>query len=320
MRIVAFLSDPVFSPPILEVLAKSRHHIAAIVTTPDVARGRGMKLSPTVPAQLAQELGIPVLKPARLRDEGFLAEWAALKADACIVAAYPKLIPPAVLEFPPQGCWNVHPSLLPRWRGAAPVQWAILAGDTVTGVTIMRMVERMDAGEIVLQEQTLIQPEEDGEELMIRLAHLGAELMLKALNSIEAGEYILTPQDESKVTLAPKLSTEEALLDWNLSSTEVTNLIRGLRPSLIAYSFWRGKRLQVFKAQLSSSSMHDPLPPPGSILISKKALTIACGDGLIDLLSVRVEGKNIVSGAEFARGARPEPGERLTSNAGGTKQ
>ncbi len=319
MRLVAFLSDPVFSPPILEGLAKSHHNLAAVVTTPDVPRGRGMKLSPTVLAQMATAMGIPVLKPQRLRDAEFLTELAALQPDACVVAAYPKLIPPAVLELPPRGCWNVHPSLLPRWRGAAPVQRAILAGDSVTGVTIMRMVERMDAGEILSQEKTPIQPGEDGEELMLRLAKLGAELLIKALDIIEAGGYKLIPQDESQVTLAPKLTEVEARLDWSQSCTTIVNRIRGVRPNLVVYSFWRGRRLQIFKAQISSATPTHPFPSPGSVISSPKILTVACGDGIIDLLSVRWEGKKMVTGAEFVRGARPEPGEKLTFYPGGTE-
>jgi len=317
MRIVAFLSDPVFSPPILEGLVKSRHSIAAVITTPDSPSGRGMKLSPTVPAQMATEMGILVLKPQRLHDEGFLLDLTALKPDVGVVAAYPKFLPLAVLELPLQDCWNVHPSLLPRWRGAAPVQRALLAGDTVTGVTIMRMVEKMDAGEILLQEPTPILPTEDGEELLFRLAKIGAELLLTGLNMIEAGSYALTPQDESKVTLAPKLVGEEALLDWDQSCAEVVNRIRGVRPNLVAYSFWHGKRLQIFKAQISTMTPPDPFPPSGTMLVTRQNLTIACSEDLIDLLSVRLEGKNIVTGAEFVRGARSIPGERLTSNPGG---
>jgi methionyl-tRNA formyltransferase len=320
MRIAAFLSDPIFSPPILQALTASHHEVVVVVTTPNVARGRGMKFSPTVPAQMAEQSGIPVLKPAKLRDEGFLANLAAFKPDACVVAAYPKLIPSAVLDLPSRGFWNVHPSLLPRWRGAAPVQRAIMAGDTVTGVTIMRMVEKMDAGEILLQESIPIQPSEDGEELMLRLANLGAKLLIKALDTIETGNYTLTPQDESQVTLAPKLNEEEARLDWDKSCAEVLSQIRGMHPNLTAYSFWRGKRLQIFKAQSVATNASMALPPPGSMVTTKNSLSIACRDGMIDLLSIRVEGKNIISGVEFARGARLEPGEMFASDFGGDKQ
>jgi len=315
MRLIAFLSDPIFSPPTLKALQQSRHELSYLITTPDVARGRGQKSCPSLPARIAQDNGVPILKPHSLRDDAIREKIENFGSDAGVVAAYPKLIPSPILALAKKGFWNVHPSLLPRWRGAAPVQRALLAGDATTGVSIIHMVEKMDAGEIILQETTTIAEDEDGESLMLRLAEMGAKLLIEALDEIECGSYILRVQDEKMVTLAPKVREEEARIDWRKPAATIFAQIRGVRPNFIAYTFWRGKRMQILKARpLLPAESADMVLLPGQLFADKKKLLVGCAVGMIELLVVRLEGRKAVSGAEFARGANLQVNDHLQDN------
>jgi methionyl-tRNA formyltransferase len=336
MRIIAFLSDPIFSPPSLEVLCQSHHHLLALITTPDTTRGRGQKLSSSVPCLIAEKNEIPIYKPEKLKDPEFIAMITDMEPDVCVVAAYPKMIPKEILEIPAKGCWNIHPSILPRWRGAAPIQRAILAGDKETGVCIIRMTEKMDAGEIILQKNLEIGEEENGEELMQRLADVGASLLMLSLDLIDDGIYGLTSQDENLVTLAPKLREEEGQIDWNKPSDMIQRQIRGVRPNLIAWTMYKDKRLQIFstreflRAHTNGHGNGEGILPggdathgpdsllPGEIYWNNKALLVGSQDGVLELCQVRPEGRNMMGGADFARGAHLESGERFTLVNGGS--
>ena len=305
---LAFLGTPDFAVPSLTALAAASHEIACVYSQPPRPAGRGHKERPSPVQRLAETRGWPVRTPASLKDPEAQAAFADLALDAAVVAAYGLILPKAVLAAPRLGCLNVHASLLPRWRGAAPIQRAILAGDAETGVTIMQMDEGLDTGAILLQRAVPIGPGTTAADLHDALAALGAALVVEALAGLAAGTLEARPQDEALACYADKLSREEGRLDWRRPAAELARRVRALTPWPGAYAeLPGGGRLKVLRAEVVDSGSG----APGELLDA--AMTVACDEGALRLLDVQKAGKAPVDGAAFLRGARLATGSVLPS-------
>lgn len=304
---VIFMGSPAFAVPSLERLLADGHGIPLVVTQPDRPAGRGQNLRPPAVKVAAERHALPVLQPEKLSQPDLLASVGAARPDVIAVAAFGQFLPRTVRELPPLGCVNVHASLLPKYRGAAPIAWALIRGETETGVTIMRITEGMDAGPVLLQRAIAIAPEDDAGTLHDRLADLGASALSDALVMLARGEGVWIPQDDVLATLAPKLRDEDCRLDLALDSAAFVNRVRGLTPAPGAYLLCGGQRLKVSRAQVSARR-----GPPGTILgIDGQAIVCGAGAGSVALLEVQPEGKRRMTGAEFARGQRLQVGGRL---------
>lgn len=311
MRIV-FMGSPEFSVPTLSELIGAGHDIAAVYSQPPRPAGRGMAERPSAVHAFAQEQGLDVRHPASLKDEDEQASFKALAPDAAVVVAYGLILPKAILEAPHEGCFNGHASALPRWRGAAPIQRAIMAGDSETAVNIMRMEEGLDTGPVCLAESVAIGPDMTAGELHDRLATTGAGLMVRAMAALERGSLSCTVQAAEGITYAAKIDKAEARIDFEMPAREVHNKIRGLSPFPGAwFAFEHGgkqERVKVLKSRLSDRS-----GAPGEVVEAGERLIIACapGSGAVELLSVQRAGKKACGAAEFLRGARIAEGVRL---------
>ncbi len=300
MKVVYFGSTE-FSLAGLEALLAGVCEIVAVVTRPDRPAGRGRAVAETVVKAHAAELGIPVLQPERLADDEFLKSFAATGADLSIVAAFGALLPVALLEIAPLGFLNLHASLLPRWRGAAPIQRAIMAGDEKTGVSLMVMEAGLDTGDVLVQVEVPVAPEDTGTGLEKKLAAAGAAMLAGALPAWERGELPRTKQDESQTTYAPPLRREERRIDWSRSALDIHNQVRALALSPGAYTTFRGKRLIVLKTSMTGI----PCPgQPGELQLADEELHVCSGGDLLSLEEVKPEGKRLMSGSEFVRGYR----------------
>lgn len=309
MRTV-FLGSPPFATQVLAALIAGRHRPVAVVTPPDKPRGRGRSVAESEVAALAREHEVPLLRPESARDPDFLAELRALRPDVLMVASYGEILTRDVFELPPHGCLNVHASLLPRWRGASPVQAAILAGDRVSGVTIQRVVRALDAGDVLLALETPIGPEETGGELFERLARLGGEAAVRALDLVAAGEATFTPQDPARVTVCRKLRKEHGRIDWTRSAAELARQVRALNPWPSARTVLPdGRGLTVLRA--AAREVEREGAQPGTLLDEPGAFPVATGDGALLLLEVQPSGKQAMAAADFLRGALLAPGARL---------
>jgi methionyl-tRNA formyltransferase len=305
MRLI-FMGTPEFAVPTLIELAARGHDIAAVYTrAPKPAGRRGLELQPSPVEREARRLALKVLRPKTLRDEETQAEFRAFGADAAVVIAYGLILPKPILDAPRLGCFNVHASLLPRWRGAAPINRAIMAGDTETGVTIMKMDEGLDTGAMAIWETHPITSDITTGELRNELAQLGAELMPVALRLAERGSLTLTPQPEQGVTYADKISKEETRINWSRPWKQVHNHIRGLSSFPGAWCEIAGARVKALRSTKGEGS-----GAPGTVLDDK--LTIACGNGAVRLTQVQREGKKPMAAEEFLRGTKVEPGTRLS--------
>lgn len=296
MRIV-FMGTPDFAVPSLQALIDAGHEVCAAYTQPDKPQGRKQVLTPPPVKVLAQQYGIPVYQPATLKDAAEQERLRALAPEAIIVAAYGKLLPKAVLDIPPRGCINVHGSLLPRWRGAAPIQWAVIAGDKTAGVTTMRMAEGLDTGDMLLKYETPIGARETAGELFDRLAQAGAALLVETLDRLD--DITPVPQEDSQSCYAHMLDKEMAVIDWAKSAHEIDCLIRGLNPWPVALTTLDGARLKVYAAQPVSGAGR-----PGEVLESdpKKGFVIACGADALRLDEVQLVGGKRMKSADFLRG------------------
>jgi methionyl-tRNA formyltransferase len=304
LRLV-FLGTPDFAVASLARIIEDGHDIAAVYSQPPRRAGRGMGLRASPVARFAETRGLPVRTPVSLKDRGEHDAFASLQADAAVVVAYGLLLPAAILEAPRLGCYNVHASLLPRWRGAAPIQRAIMEGDAVTGVSIMRMTQGLDEGPMCLAEAMPIVPGTTAGELHDHLAALGADLMTRALADLAAGELDCIPQPAEGVTYARKIDKAETRIDFALAPEPVLNHIHGLSPHPGAwFALPSGPRVKVLKAEVSEGS-----GPPGTVL--DDALTVACGDGAVRLLVLQREGKSPAGAPDFLRGLAVAPGTRL---------
>ncbi len=311
MRLV-FAGTPEPALPALNAIAASHHELLAVVTRPDARSGRGRHTGSSPVAQWAEELGVDVLRPVRPKDPDFLESLAALAPDVCPVVAYGALIPAAALEIPPHGWINLHFSLLPAWRGAAPVQRAIMAGDDVTGATTFRLEEGLDTGPVfgVLTEP--IGPRDTAGDLLDRLATAGARLLVDTLDGIEAGALEPRPQPTDGVSLAPRLSTEDAHVDWRLPAAIIDRRIRGCTPAPGAWTLLNNERLGLGPVRLGPRSAESSAPlGPGELSVGKQAVLVGTASTPVELGEIRAPGRRPMSAADWARGARPSPGQRL---------
>jgi methionyl-tRNA formyltransferase len=299
-----FMGTPDFAVPTLLALVAAGHDIAAVYTRAPKPAGRGMDMQVTPIEREARKLALPVLTPKTLRDDEAQAEFRAHNADAAVVVAYGLILPKTVLEAPRLGCFNVHASLLPRWRGAAPINRAVMAGDKESGVTIMRMDEGLDTGAMAMREPVPILPDMTAGELHDALAQQGARLMPVTLAAAARGALSLTPQPESGVTYAEKISKSETRIDWSKPAAEVHNHCRGLSPFPGAWFELDGVRVKALRTTMAKGS-----GAPGAVLDDR--LSIACGDGAIRLVQIQRAGKQPMSADEFLRGTPVEPGTVL---------
>jgi len=309
MKLV-FCGTPQFAVPGLERLVAAGYHVQLVVTQPDRPQGRGMDLTAPPVKQTALRLGLPVTQPEKIKkNDEFRARLTAIHPDAIIVVGYGRIIPDWMLQLPPHGNINVHASLLPRYRGAAPIQWAIANGETVTGVTTMRIDEGLDTGDILLKREMAINPEDTAVTLAPPLAELGAELLVETLEELQQGTVKPIPQDDLQATLAPILRKEDGLVDFSREAVEIHNRLRGFQPWPGAYTHFRGKNLKIYAAKPTQAPQQIA---PGELRVSGDALLAGCGNGTaLQLLEVQPEGKKAMSTRNFLSGYRPAQGERL---------
>ncbi len=307
MRIV-YMGTPDFAVPTLRALLGSTHEVVGAFSQPDRPKGRGYKLVPPPVKELALSHGVPVYQPVKMRDGTALEILKKLKPDVIVVAAYGRILPKEILELPAYGCINVHASLLPRYRGAGPVQWSVINGEKITGVTTMFMGEGLDTGDILEQTQIAIGSEETAGELMDRLADLGAQLLLHTLTLLESGKAVRTVQDEALATYAPMLQKSDGELDFSQPAQKLHDRIRGVSPWPSAYSYLDGKRIKVHK-----SALLPDLSGESGVIQEGKRLIVGCGEGSLELLEVQPEGGKRMSGQDFLRGRRPGAEKKFTS-------
>lgn len=305
MRIV-FMGTPDFAVPSLQALIDAGHDVCAVYTQPDKPQGRKQILTAPPVKTLALEHDIPVFQPNTLKNEDEQARLRELAPEVIIVVAYGKLLPKAVLDIPPHGCINVHGSLLPRWRGAAPIQWAVIAGDEMAGVTTMQMAEGLDTGDMLLTYETKVGEKETAGELFDRLAQSGAELLTQTL--VKLDEITPRPQDDAQSCYAHMLDKQMAVIDWSKSAHEIDCMIRGLNPWPIALTTLSGERLKVFAAEKAAGNGE-----PGTVLEAdpKKGLTVACGEGALKLTEIQLVGGKRMKATDFLRGHAIEVGTKL---------
>ena len=302
MKIV-FMGTPDFAVPSLKALLDSGETVTGVFTQPDKPKGRGHRLQPPPVKMAAEEYGIPIFQPVSLRKDETLEELKALEPELIVVVAYGKILPRAVLELPRFGCINVHGSLLPKYRGAAPIQWTVLNGDPVGGVTTMFMADGIDTGDMLFKAETPVGENETASELYERLSYMGAELLMKTLSALKDGTLHPEPQDEAVATHAPMLTKEMGRLDFTKPSEELHHLICGLSGWPCAYTELDGKRLKVYRSRLCEAA-----GKPGEILDSKR-FVVGCGSGALELLEVQYEGSKRMPGDAFLRGRRLVAGD-----------
>jgi methionyl-tRNA formyltransferase len=309
---VVFFGTPRFAVPTLEALLASRHGVAGVVTQPDRPRGRGQRVTAGPVKALALERQLPLLQPPTLREGAITGELAAWRPDLGVVAAYGQLIPSALLAVPRFGMINVHPSLLPKYRGAAPVHRAVIAGDTETGVTIMRVAPKLDSGAMFARRTHPIGAHETSEALEEALAVVGARLLVEVVDSLAEGTAHEEPQDEHLATYAARLTKEEGLIDWSLSASRIHDRVRGLFPWPHAYSFVDGRRIIIWRTTPRTEAA---TAPPGTVVhAGSDGVHVATGDGgALALLELQSEGGRPLPAADFLRGHALQPGSRFTS-------
>ena len=312
-----FMGTPALAVPFLERLY-AEHEIILVVTQPDKPAGRGRALQSPPLKAWANEYSIPVAQPERARNEDFIAHLQTFGADAVAVVAFGQILPRAILEMPRLGCLNAHFSLLPRWRGAAPVQHALIAGDTRTGVTIQHMAEKLDAGDIVLQREYSISPDETTGDLWQKLTPIGADALSEALRQLENGTATRAPQDESQITLAPQLKREDGHLNWHDDAASIVNRVRGTNPWPGAWTTWNNSTLKVWRAQVvdatssAATSGAATSSAAGKVLaIDANGIVVGAGNGAVRLLEVQSEGRPRLNAADWARGSRLERNQIL---------
>jgi methionyl-tRNA formyltransferase len=322
LRIVYF-GTPEFAVPTLRTLLQSPAKVVAVVSQPDKPKGRGRRVAATPTKELALLSGVPVLQPTKLRADEFLSDVSALKPDLGVVAAYGRILPEALLKIPRLGMINVHGSLLPKYRGAAPVHRAVMAGESVTGISIMRVVPELDAGPVLALQPRPIGPDETSAEVERDLSELGASLLVSVLDPLARGQIVETPQDDSQATYAPKILKSEGPIDWSLPAGRIHNLVRGLQPWPLASTTIAGVRCLVHRTALppggrtAEAPRHGHDEPPGQagtvVRAAGDALAVAAGDGqTIELLRIQPEGRRVMTAREFLSGHRVNPGDRLT--------
>ena len=304
---VVFMGTPDFSVGTLEALVEAGYEITGVVTQPDKPKGRGKQMMPTPVKEAAEKHGLPVYQPRRVRDAEAIEEIRKMEPDVIVVVAFGQIIPKEILDMPKYGCINVHASLLPKYRGSAPVQWAVLNGDTETGVSIMQMDEGLDTGDVLVCEKIAIGPEETSGELFDRVTAVGARVLCEAVPALEAGTLRPQPQQHENATLAPMLDKELAEFRLTDTAAHIHNWVRGMNPWPMAWFVTAGgKKVKVTECRVAASNGE----APGTVL-STKPLTVACADGAVQLLHVVPEGKKPMDGTSFAAGLRLKAGDTL---------
>ena len=303
MRLV-FLGTPAFAVPTLERVVEAGHQVLAVVTQPDRPRGRGQHPSPPPVKEAAARMGLPVRQPERVRLPEAVEFLRTLQAEVMVVVGYGQIIPQTVIDLAPLGIINVHASLLPAYRGAGPIQWALLNGETRTGVTTMRIDAGLDTGDMLLKRSTEIGPDENAVELGARLAAMGADLLVETLAGLAAGAIVPQKQDSSLATYARLLKKEDGIVDWSLPAQAIHHRVRGLQPWPGACTTFRGQPLHIWKSRPAPG----PRPPISGRISAVKPLVVSCGSGALELIEVQLEGRKRISAADFANG------QRLTEN------
>lgn len=308
---VVFMGTPAFAVPSLRALVEAGYEIAAVFTQPDRPVGRGGKLTAPPVKQVALELGLEINQPESAKTSEVYTYLREKSPDVIVVVGYGQIISQRIIDLPRLGCVNVHSSLLPRLRGAAPINWAIVRGDEKTGVSTMQIVKKLDAGDVLGVKETPIGDDEYAPELADRLAQMGAELLIETLQRLERGAITPEPQDDAASTYAPIMKREDGLVDWNLPAQEIYNRVRGFSPWPGAYTFFRGKRFHIHRALATPGQA-----VPGTMVIDGALLKIGCGDGLLQALEVQLEGKRAMAAEDFVNGYKPANGEKLSDQAG----
>lgn len=306
MRII-FMGTPEFACPTLGTLIERGEQVIAVVTQPDRPKGRGQQTLPPPVKLLAEQHGIPVFQPVKVRHPDAIEEIRSLEPDLIVVVAFGQILPKALLEIPKYGCINVHASLLPRYRGAAPLNWCIINGESETGVTTMMMDVGLDTGDMLLKKSTPIDPDEDTRSLHDRMSQVGAELLAETLDQLVAGGLVPEKQDDALTCYAPMLKKEDGQIDWSKDAASIKNLVRGMTPWPGAFSYLDEKLLKVYRVELASGSGN-----PGEVLTAgRDGIEVACGEGSIIIHELQLEGKKRLPAAEFLAGCKLEPGAAL---------
>src|SRR5437899_6963997 len=305
---LVFCGTPRFAVPTVKKLVEGGFAVRLLVTQPDKPRGRGLELAPSAVKECALELGLSIVQPEKIKNnEEFRNQLAALKPAAIVVVGYGRIIPQWMIDLPPLGNINLHASLLPKYRGAAPIQWAIASGETVTGVTTMRIDAGLDTGDILLQKEISIAPEDTTETLAPRMAAVGAELMVETLHGLKGGTIRPQPQDDSTATLVPLLKKEDGRIDFHRPAPEIVNRIRGFQPWPGAYTTFRGKNLHIWTARQDGRHLKE-----GELAVEGERLIVGCGLGsALELLELQSEGKKRMAARDFVHGYHLSGGERL---------
>lgn len=307
MKII-YMGTPDFAVGPLKALIEAGHEVCAVVTQPDRQKGRGKEMAPSPVKECAMEYGIPVLTPVKIKEAEAIEELKKYPADIFVVAAFGQILSEEILNMPKYGCVNIHASLLPKYRGAAPIQWSIIDGEKETGVTIMQMDKGLDTGDILFQKKVPITEEETGETLFDKLAEAGAQLIVEALAKIEIGEVNPVKQDDNNSCYAKMLSKSIGKIDWNKSAVEIERLVRGLNSWPSAYTEYKGKQLKIWKAEVLPHIEGNP----GTIAkVTKDAVIVCTKDGALSLLEIQLEGKKRMSTKEFLLGRTFVEGEVL---------
>ncbi len=313
MRVV-FMGTPEFAVPSLEALLKSDDRVVGVVTQPDRPKGRGQHLSPSPVKVIAQREQLPLLQPTKMKDPAFLAELSGWQPDLIAVAAFGRILPPAILSLPPRGCINVHGSLLPKYRGAGPIQWALINGETETGITTMLMDEGMDTGATLLQAPMAIAPDDTAGSLSPRLAELGGRLLVETLARLKAGTLTPRPQEHQQATLAPLLKKEDGMIDWTMSATSIANRIRGLTPWPGAYTFLTPERWTISRAAAIDDTT--TLAPGHITALTKDAIHVATGKGVLAIRELQPANGRRMSAAQYLAGHPLQAGMILSQSDG----
>lgn len=305
---IIFMGTPQFAVPSLDALIKAGHDIRAAVTQPDKPRGRGLASQPCPVKELAASHGIPVLQPAKIRQDDFIEALRALRPDFIAVVAYGKILPPAILDIPPKGCINLHASILPKYRGAAPINWAIINGEKETGACTMLMDEGMDTGPVYFCERTPIEPDETAEELSKRLSFLGAGLLARTIGMLLEGDFKPTPQEHALATSAPMLKKEDGRIDWSRDAQRIADLVRGFYPWPGAHTVWKGL-LKVHRGRAVEAEAQGM--EPGTVVEAKDTIQVACGKGVFEITELQPENKKRMLASDFVKGYRIQRGDRF---------
>ena len=311
MKII-YMGTPDFAVAPLEAILKAGHEVTAVVTQPDRQKGRGREVQYSPVKECAMSYGIPVLQPLKIKEKDAVEELRKYPADIFVVAAFGQLLSEEILNMPRLGCINIHASLLPAYRGAAPIQWCVINGEEKTGVTIMQMAKGMDTGDILLQKEVVLDEKETGGSLFDRLMETGAELIVEVLPKIEAGELTPVVQKEELATYAGKITKDMGNIDFAKSAVTIERLIRGLNPWPSAFTHYKGKILKIWEADVVSECANAENPVPGTVIaMDKESFTLATGEGALKIRSLQPEGKKRMSCAEFMRGYEVKVGEAL---------